>query len=307
MHQVLGDAMRRMGGGLSVALGSPARIQTADWQSLPVADWLAMGQEWALVAVKATWAGGFGRAWLGVSRSDLPTLGAPGAHEPGAGADADGRARVLGSLGEALGLVVSGMRCQVGKPECQLEWSREEWDLAAIQELDPEALGGEAVVSSCTICVGERTADIHAGFALELALELAAGAPAPAATPAPRPKVVAVMAFDPRVRRELREAAKSLGAEVAEFVDLRDYMQARMPRRTRAILLGVSLENHTALEHCRALRQEKSLEAVPILMCAPTATKELLLQSIAAGAQAFAVAPFSNSIPAKLQKLLEVA
>jgi CheY-like chemotaxis protein len=119
--------------------------------------------------------------------------------------------------------------------------------------------------------------------------------------------VVAVVAFDPKLRRELREAAKALHPEVAEFADAREYLQSKAVRRTRLLLLGVCLENRTALQHCRALRQEPRLKDVPLLMCAPTATRDLLLEAISAGAHGFAVAPFAETVPQQVRKIVEAA
>ncbi|HVP38482.1 MAG TPA: response regulator [Candidatus Saccharimonadales bacterium] len=314
---ILDQAIQGWAGRLAGPLAAPVELTPGEWQSVPASDWLALGQDWALGAVQLSWGGHSGTALVGVPRARLARLAGPaeGAAEEASPASAQ---KLLEDLVESAATVLGGLRCAAGgSPACSPTWCRVQWDFQGLQQSDAEALAQELHANACLLKIEGRDFEtqvnlgLPAEFAADLAPAPAEAAPAAAAPPSAAPAgpapVVAVMAFDARLRHELREAAQPLGSEVEEFADLRDYLQSPAARRTRLILLGVSLDNRTALEHCRAIRQDPALRQVPVLMCAPEATRDLLLQALKAGAHGFAVAPFPTSIPGQLKRLLKAA
>jgi CheY-like chemotaxis protein len=306
----LDATLQRWSVGLAVPLGTAARIVPGGWQCLPVSDWLALGPDWALGALKISWHGGAGTALVGMPRGDLARLsgleGDAASENP-----PDVVTRLWnGLLDVGAGAIAAARDTSGGSLGCEAAGSRVIWNQEELGDLAGEALAGELLISACTVQPEGRefAVALHVGVPPALLEALApAVAPTPVAAPAARGPVVAVVAFDPRLRRELRDAARALQQEVVEFADAREYLQSRVVRRTSLLLLGVCLENRTTLQHCRALRQEPRLKDVPLLMCAPTATRDLLLEAISAGAHGFAVAPFSESVPRQVKKIREAA
>ncbi len=134
--------------------------------------------------------------------------------------------------------------------------------------------------------------------------ESAPEAPAPEA---PGPHTVVVLASQPELREELMHCLQALGHSALDFADLRSFLHSGVADRTRMLVLGISIVNQAPLEQCRLLRQNPELQHIPVLVCAPEATRELLLHAVQAGAQGFAVHPFDQTLPTHTDRLLKAA
>ena len=298
-------AALRWGAALPGELGGPAELGPAgEWRRVSLAEWLAEGgSARAAACMELAWADRAGLGLLTASRDGLAELAA------GAGSAPEGEGErwqkpldaLLRSLVAALNETFASAR---GAVSCAPVWTLPSADPREVACAGADCLPDEARACRIECRIPGRAEPISLDLALPAELwELEEAE----ATAPPDEPVVAVLAFDTRMRREIRLAAEMVHPSVVDFADLRLYMQSDSAARTHLLILALSIENRTALEQCRALKSDPSLKAVPILMCAPTATRDLFIAAMAAGAEGFAVTPFEASVPAQLRRILPAA
>ncbi len=296
----LGPILKPWAAALAGPLGGAVELSLEEMGSASLKEWLEGRPDWALGSVEVAWDGTSQLALLAVSRAELERL----AGEPAAGAAAEEQAW-LGLLGEVLRCAADALlalpRAAALALSCNPGWTLPTPDLKELAALGLDALPDQARVARCAFrSATGASGTFHLALPEEFCVAVESLSPP---DPSDGTPVVALVAFDPQLRRELKSALQADAPRVAEFPDLRAYLQSHAPARTRLIVLGLSLENRTALEQCRAIKRDAALKAVPVLMCAPAATRDLFLEAMGAGAQGFAVAPFENSIPTQLRRL----
>lgn len=117
---------------------------------------------------------------------------------------------------------------------------------------------------------------------------------------------VLVAEDDPDIRALVARRIAQLGHEIVEAVDGESALAAALAERPDLAVLDWMMPRRTGLEVCRAIRSDRSIGLMKIVMLTAKAHEDDLARAFAAGADDYVIKPFRGSdLQQRLTALLD--